>query len=110
MATVMLEANADKVYETAVKSLRAHPEITVIDKNAKKREVKFARGGQVASPQATLLGDKLTQLVIASNLTGRSPVPHRWWFKARSRSAQTYMLSAPWSKTKRGVAVRSPAT
>jgi hypothetical protein len=75
VATVVLEANADRVYETAVKSLQAHPEITVTDKNAKKREVKFAKGGQVASLQATPLGDKLTQLVIASNLTGAQPSP-----------------------------------
>src|SRR5215472_231880 len=64
VATVVLEANADKVYETAVNSLQSHTEITITDKNAKKREVKFAKGGQVASPQAIPLSDKLTQLVI----------------------------------------------
>jgi hypothetical protein len=75
VATVVLEANADKVYETAVKSLQNHAEIIITDENAKKREVKFAKGDQVASLQATPLGDKLTQLVIASNLTEAQPSP-----------------------------------
>ncbi len=75
VATVLLEANADKVYETAVKSLQGHPEITITDQNAKRREVKFAKGGQVASMQATPLSDKLTQLVIASSLTETQPSP-----------------------------------
>jgi hypothetical protein len=42
-------ADAGKAYETAVESLQGHTEITITDKNAKKREVKFAKGGQVAS-------------------------------------------------------------
>jgi|SRR5215469_1997238 len=75
VATVVLEANADKVYETAVSSLQRHTEITITDKNANKREVKFAKGEQVASLQAIPLGDKLTQLVIASNLTDTQPSP-----------------------------------
>jgi len=35
VATVILEANADKVYETAVNSLQSHAEITITDKNAR---------------------------------------------------------------------------
>jgi len=73
VATVVLVANADKVYETAVKSIEAHPEVTVTDKNAKKREIKFSKGDQIASMQATSLGEKLTQLVVASNLNSSEP-------------------------------------
>ncbi len=69
VATVVLAANADKVYQTAVKSLRARTDITITGNDAKKREVMFAKGAQVASMQATPLGEKLTQLVIASSLT-----------------------------------------
>ena len=69
VATVVLTANADKVYQTAVKSLQARTDITITGNDAKKREVMFAKGAQVASMQATPLGEKLTQLVIASNLT-----------------------------------------
>jgi len=74
VATVVLMANADKVYETALNSLKTnHPEVTINSNDAKKREIKFSKGDQIASLQATPLGDKVTQLVIASNLTGMQP-------------------------------------
>lgn len=74
VATVVLMANADKVYETALNSLKTnHPEVTINSSDAKKREIKFSKGPQIASMQATPLGDKLTQLVVASNLTGMQP-------------------------------------
>ena len=63
VATVILEANPDKVYETAVNSLQSHAGLPSPTK-CKKREVKFAKSGQVGSLQAIPLGDKLTQLVI----------------------------------------------
>ena len=74
VATVVLMAHADKVYQTALTSLKAnHPDVTINSADAKKREIKFSKGEQIASLQATPLGDKLTQLVIASNLTGMQP-------------------------------------
>lgn len=74
VATVVLMANADKVYQTALTSLKTnHPEVTINSSDARKREIKFSKGEQIASIQATPLGDKLTQLVIASNLTGMQP-------------------------------------
>jgi hypothetical protein len=69
VATVVLMANADKVYEKALTSLKAnHPEVTITSSDAKKHEIKFSKGEQIASMQATPLGKDLTQLVIASNL------------------------------------------
>ena len=68
VATVVLEANADKVYQTAIKNLSARTDVTITKQDAKKRMVQFTNGQQVASLQATPLGDKITQLVIASNL------------------------------------------
>ncbi|MGB8886708.1 MAG: hypothetical protein WCC87_08285 [Candidatus Korobacteraceae bacterium] len=73
VATVVLEANADKVYQTALTALRARTDLTITSNDAKKRVIKFAKADQVASMQATPLGDKLCQLVIASNLTGAQP-------------------------------------
>ena len=71
VATVVLAANADKVYQTALSSLKAnHPDITIKSSSAKKREIKFSKGDQIASMKATPLGEKLTQLVVASNLSG----------------------------------------
>jgi hypothetical protein len=75
VATVVLEAPAEKVYETALTSLKSHAGITVTKNNDKQRKIDFTNGQQDASLQATSLGEKLTQLVIASNLTGAQPSP-----------------------------------
>jgi hypothetical protein len=73
VATVVLEAKADKVYTTALSSLKAHPGITVTKNNDQQRKIEFTNGQQYASLQATSLGDKITQLVIASTLTSSEP-------------------------------------
>lgn len=68
VASVILEAKADKVYETALNALKAHADkVTVTSTDAKKMMVKFTDGQQTASLQATSLGPKVTQLMIASN-------------------------------------------
>lgn len=69
VATVVLMANADKVYQTALTSLKTnHPDVTINSSDASKHEIKFSKGAQIASLQATPLGKDLTQLVVASNL------------------------------------------
>ena len=73
VAMVVLEANADKVYAKALSSLKTHPGITVTKSDDKKRRIDFTNGTLEASLQATPLGDKLSQLMIASNLTGAQP-------------------------------------
>lgn len=74
VATVVIEAPAQKVYETALQRLQAHAsQVKVIKQDAKKREVAFTNGMQTASLQANLLGDKLTQLIVASTLDLSQP-------------------------------------
>jgi len=73
VATVVLEANADKVYETAIKNLSARTDLKITRQDARRMMVQFTNGIQVASLQATPLGDKITQLVIASSLTAAQP-------------------------------------
>jgi hypothetical protein len=74
VATVVIEANAQKVYETALQRLQAHSaEVKVVEQNAKRRMVAFTDGRQTASLQANPLGDKLTQLVVASTLDPAQP-------------------------------------
>ena len=69
VATVVIEANARNVYETALQRLKAHAdEVKVIREDARTRTVAFTNGQQTASLQANTLGDKLTQLVVASSL------------------------------------------
>jgi hypothetical protein len=73
VATVMLEANADKVYSTALASLKAHEGIKVTKSDAKRRLIEFTNGTQYASLQAMPFSDKLSQLIIASTLNGAQP-------------------------------------
>ncbi len=74
VATVVIEANAQKVYDTAIQRLQAHAAaVEVIEQNARKRTVAFTNGTQTASLQANPLGDKLTQLVVASTLDPGEP-------------------------------------
>jgi hypothetical protein len=74
VATVVIEADAQKVYDTAIQRLQAHtPAVKVIEQNARKRTVAFTNGTQTASLQANPLGDKLTQLVVASTLDPNEP-------------------------------------
>jgi hypothetical protein len=73
VATVMLEANADKVYSTALASLKAHEGIKVTKTDAEKRLIEFTNGTLYASLQAMPFADKLSQLIIASTLNDAQP-------------------------------------
>ncbi len=74
VATVVIEAPAQKVYEAAMQRVQAHtPAVTVVKEDDKKRELAFTDGIQTASLQANPLGDKLTQLVVASTLNPAEP-------------------------------------
>jgi hypothetical protein len=74
VAAVVIEAPAQKVYDTAIQRLQAHAaQVKIIKQDAKKREVAFTNGAQTASLQANALGDKLTQLVVASTLDPTEP-------------------------------------
>ena len=74
VATVVLEANADKVYQTAIQRLQAHSsEVKILAQDARRRLVEFGNGVQNVGMQATPLGDKLTQLVVASSLGAVQP-------------------------------------
>ncbi len=73
VATVVLEANAAKVYSTALSALKSHEGIKITNNDDKTRRIDFTNGTEYASLQATPLGDKITQLVIASNLAGAQP-------------------------------------
>lgn len=49
VATVVLEANADKVYSTALSALKSHPGITVTKNDSKKRRIDFTNGAEYAT-------------------------------------------------------------
>jgi hypothetical protein len=69
VAIVLLEAPADKVYERTLASLKTHSELTITKDDSKRGQIEFRKGNEVAGFNIGSLGDKLTQLVIASNVT-----------------------------------------
>ena len=64
-ATVLLEANADKVYAVAVTLVRENPEMRVLSQDAPRRAIAFAKGAQSASMKVSRLGDTLAQILVA---------------------------------------------
>ena len=78
VATVVLIAKPDRVYQYALNALKTkHPDITVTSTDDKKHEIKFAKGDQVASMQATALGKGIDpaggRLQRERRATGRNP-------------------------------------
>ena len=68
VAIVVLEAAPAAVYDKTVKSLQAHPEISITKNDGKTGRIEIRKGQQAASFQISPLGEKLTQLVIASTV------------------------------------------
>jgi hypothetical protein len=69
VAIVVLEAAPAAVYDKTVKSLQSHPEVTITKNDGKAGRIEIRKGKQVAGFQISPLGDKLTQLVIASSVS-----------------------------------------
>lgn len=70
-ATVLLEADADKVYAVTVQLLQENPDVRVLSQDAPRRAVAFATGEQSASIRVSPLGDHLAQILVAG--TGGKP-------------------------------------
>ena len=65
-ATVVLDAEAAKVYSTAVGLLEKNPKIVVTKKDDAKLTVAFKQGDWASEMRITELGDHLCQLLIVS--------------------------------------------
>jgi hypothetical protein len=65
-ATVILDANADKVYNAAVKLLRENPDFKILWQEDAKRSIGFSKGEQAASMKVSSLNDNLSQILVAS--------------------------------------------
>jgi len=66
VATVLLEARADKVFSTAVTMLQAHKEWKITQRDDKSRTLEFSDGRLNAGMQINRLADNLCQLLIVS--------------------------------------------
>jgi len=64
-ATVLLEADADKVYAVAVKLVRENPGMRVLSQDAPRRAIAFAKGEQSASLKVSRLDNQLAQILVA---------------------------------------------
>jgi hypothetical protein len=69
VAIVLLEAAPTAVYEKTLKSLQAHPDVKITKNDGKNGRIAISKDKLVAGFQITALGDKLTQLVIASSVS-----------------------------------------
>jgi hypothetical protein len=69
IATVLLEARADKVYGTAVNMLQAKKDVKITQKDDKSRSLEFTDGMRVAGIQVSSLDEHLSQLLIVSVVT-----------------------------------------
>ncbi len=72
VAIVLLEAAPAAVYDKTLKYVQARSDIKVTKNDAKNGRIEVEKGKQVAGFQITALGDKLTQLVIASSVGEKS--------------------------------------
>ncbi|MFH1241935.1 MAG: hypothetical protein V1689_06175 [Pseudomonadota bacterium] len=65
VATVLLEAKADKVYHTAVEILKGHQKVRITYQDDANRSIEFTYEEQLASLKVSRLQDDLSQLMIA---------------------------------------------
>jgi hypothetical protein len=75
VATVLLEARADKVYSTAVTLLQTHKDWRITRKDDKSRTLEFSDGKLSAGMQINRLEDDLCQLLIVSTGTSGKTDP-----------------------------------
>lgn len=73
LATVILEAPANKVYETAVAELRKHSDLRIVKTDASSNTIQFKKGERAATLVANSLGPKATQLMIGANVNAGEP-------------------------------------
>jgi hypothetical protein len=66
VATVMLEADADKVYQTVLATIATHKDYKIVQRNDATRNVEVTNGKLSAGVTVTTLQDKVSQLIIAS--------------------------------------------
>lgn len=74
VATVVLEADPSKVYDKTIELLKTHPELKITKEDKQTGTIEIQKGKKVAGFQIYALGDKVTQMVVASGV-GKSKEP-----------------------------------
>ena len=77
IAVVTLDAPAERVYDTVIATVAEHPDYRYLQRNDTARSIEVTNGNKSAGVNVISLGDKLTQLIIASVIQPgeTSPVP-----------------------------------
>ena len=73
VATVLLEANADKVYSTAFDLLKGNSNVTINYREDADRVIDFTDGKLLVGMKVSKLEDHLSQLLISSVVTSGKP-------------------------------------
>jgi hypothetical protein len=73
VATVLLEADADKVYSTAIDLLKGNPNVTINYREDAGRVIDFTDGKLLVGMKVSKLEDHLSQLLISSVVTSGKP-------------------------------------
>jgi hypothetical protein len=74
VATVVLSANASKVYGTTAAMLHRNAQVHVASESADRRTIEFSSGSRSASITVTDLGARLSQMVVAAAIKpGQNP-------------------------------------
>jgi len=98
-ATVLLEADADKVYAVAVRLLHENPEVRVLSEDAPRRAIAFTKGAQSASMKVSRLDDNLSRSSLREP-PGNQARP-RSWSRGSCESATRWAWSARAPRTER---------
>jgi len=68
VATVVIDADPSKVYDKTVERLKTHPEVKITREDKQTGTIEIEKGKEVAGFQICALGDKVTQMVVASGV------------------------------------------
>jgi hypothetical protein len=66
IATVVLNADPSKVYDKTIELLKTHPEVKITKEDKQTGTIEIQKGKQALGFQINALGDKVTQMIVAS--------------------------------------------
>ncbi len=70
IATVILEAPADKVYGAAMNSIKGNDKLSIVRHSDKSRTIEFSDGGRTATIKVNGVEEKLSEIVVSSGAPG----------------------------------------
>lgn len=89
-ATVILEADAGKVYEAAVDIVGKNPKLSLLKKDDARLTLSFRQGDWTLQLSVAELGDHVCQLLIVSGAGPASPLRRRPPWRPSSASARRW--------------------